>query len=392
MHALLASLIFVAAGEVAPPPPPPVPDSEVVRHLKTNELVEWNTSMRMYQTGEVRAKQGRSIANAVRPVSLDKTAETPEQSRARGQKIVDEGEDQMQRALPSLNRLRAAAAARAADLVKPVEFKQDFVQKPWAAAVGQAVANLQKQARETGFARIHLVGGIAVLGDGKLSRPAGLSDDVRAAWAKLDDRALAAAPAGGYVYAAVAGQAAPALAPSIKPATAPRQVAVVWAEFYALSSDGGLGLLFLRLADAHSMRIIGSEVALTEFGAKGAPAVALTCAIALRDDRSFAPRLAASGDWLLGFTRDSNPQGAALLAHLSVAQTRLGAAASPYVAIVTNGGPAGAEGVKARWRVTQAETDGSFLAYGVGSESDGAPAVAVGQLTLRVALPAPAAK
>ena len=51
MHALLASLIFLAAGEVAPPPPS-IPDTEVVRYLRSNELVEWNSAMRISMAGE----------------------------------------------------------------------------------------------------------------------------------------------------------------------------------------------------------------------------------------------------------------------------------------------------------------------------------------------------
>jgi hypothetical protein len=388
MIALLASLIFVAAGEVAPPPPPPVPDSEVVRYLKSNELVEWNSAMRMTEQGQTRVKQGTSIMTLVRPVSADKSAETPEQIKLRGQKIVDEGEAQIQRALPSLVRLRLAAAVRAAELVKPVDFKADFAQKTWADAVAQSALRLQKQARDTGFAQAHFLGGIALLGDGKLTRPSVLSDDFRAAWTKLDERSLAPVPAGGYAFSLPAGQSVPVLAKSLKPATAPKQTAVVWAEFYALSADSSLGLLFVRLADAHSMRIIGSEVALTELGAKTPVTVALDCAVALRDDRSFLPRLEQSGDWVLGFSRDSHPIGAALLGHLCVERTKTGLTAVPYVALVTAGAPARAEGLKASWRVAPVETDGTYLAYGVSSVPEGSDAVAVGQLSLRVSAPA----
>jgi hypothetical protein len=392
MIALLASLIFVAAGEVAPPPPPPVPDSEVARYLKSNELVEWNSAMRMTEQGQTRVKQGVSIMTVVRPATADKTAETPEQIKLRGKKIVDEGETQIQKALPSLVRLRLAAATRAAELVKPVDFKAEFAQKTWDASVSQAVLRLQKQARDAGYAQTHVIGGIALLGDGKLGRPASLADDLRAAWNKLDERSLAPIPAGGYAYTLAAGQSAPALAKSLKAATAPKQTAVVWAEFYALSSEGSIGLLFVRLADAHSMRIIGSDVALTEFHSKAPVSVALDCALSLRDDRSFIPRLEQSGEWVLGFSRDSNPLGSALLAHLCVEQTKIGIAAAPYVVIVAGGGPAGAEGIKARWRSVQAETDGTYLAYGVSSVPEGAAAIDVGQLTLKVSAPAPAKK
>ena len=392
MHALLASLIFLAAGEVAPPPPS-IPDTEVVRYLRSNELVEWNSAMRISMAGETRVKTGQSIlatvGGSVAATSLKGggLTETPEQVKVRTQKIIDEGNAQIQQALPSLTRLRGVAAARAAELVKPVEFTEDFTQKPWEAAVAQSVGRLQKTARDTGFTQTHLIGGIAVLGDRSFSRPAMLSQDVRAAWTKLDERSLAPAPADGYAH--VPGQPAPALAKSLKPATAPKQVGVVWVEFYALTSDGSLGVLFLRLADAYSMRIISSEVALTEFGPRASRGVALNCALELRDDRSFLPRLAQGGEWVLGFSRTSHELGSALLAHLCVSQTKVGISAAPYLFIVAGGAPVAPESLRARWNVVQKETDGSYLAYSVGSQADALAIVDVGQLTLRVTAPAP---
>ena len=392
MHALLASLIFLAAGEVAPPPPS-IPDTEVVRYLRSNELVEWNSAMRISMAGETRVKTGQSIlatvGGSVAATSLKGggLTETPEQVKVRTQKIIDEGNAQIQQALPSLTRLRGVAAARAAELVKPVEFTEDFTQKPWEAAVAQSVGRLQKTARDTGFTQTHLIGGIAVLGDRSFSRPAMLSQDVRAAWTKLDERSLAPAPADGYAH--VPGQPAPALAKSLKPATAPKQVGVVWVEFYALTSDGSLGVLFLRLADAYSMRIISSEVALTEFGPRASRGVALNCALELRDDRSFLPRLAQGGEWVLGFSRTSHELGSALLAHLCVSQTKVGISAAPYLFIVAGGAPVAPESLRARWNVAQKETDGSYLAYSVGSQADALAIVDVGQLTLRVTAPAP---
>ncbi len=392
MHALLASLIFLAAGEVAPPTPS-IPDTEVVRYLRSNELVEWNSAMRISMAGETRVKTGQSIlatvGGSVAATSLKGggLTETPEQVKVRTQKIIDEGNAQIQQALPSLTRLRGVAAARAAELVKPVEFTEDFTQKPWEAAVAQSVGRLQKTARDTGFTQTHLIGGIAILGDRSFSRPAMLSQDVRAAWTKLDERSLAPAPADGYAH--VPGQPAPALAKSLKPATAPKQVGVVWVEFYALTSDGSVGVLFLRLADAYSMRIISSEVVLTEFGPRASRGVALNCALELRDDRSFLPRLAQGGEWVLGFSRTSDPLGSALLAHLCVSQTKVGISAAPYLFIVAGGAPVAPESLRARWNVAQKETDGSYLAYSVGSQADALAIVDVGQLTLRVTAPAP---
>ena len=113
MYAFLASLIFVAAGEVAPPPPS-IPDTEVVRYLRSNELVEWSSAMRINSAGETRVKTGQSIQKTSGGGSAPDNApkvggltETAEQLKARTQKMIDEGNAQIQQALPSLTRLRA---------------------------------------------------------------------------------------------------------------------------------------------------------------------------------------------------------------------------------------------------------------------------------------------
>ncbi len=395
MYALLASLIFVAAGEVAPPPPPPIPDVEVVRYLKPNEMAEWSSAMRITQAGDTRAKMGLSIMSTATSIAVANKGpkvggltETPEQAKARAQKMIDEGNAQIQQALPSLARLRAAAALRAAEKTKPVTFAAEFAPAAWNVAVTQSAVRLQKLARDSGYSKVHFIGSISLLGDGKLARPADMTADIRAAWSKVDDKSLAPVPAEGYAYVPGAEKGAPSLSKGLPPATAPKQVAVAWAEYYAVSADGARGLLFLRLADAYAMKLIGSEAAYTEFGAAAAPAG--TCAIALRDDRSFIPRLADSGEWVLGFDRASNPLGSALLAHLSVAQTKVGVSAAPYVVIVAGGGPASSEGVRAKWRAITATAPAGAIAFQVSGIPAGAEAIEVGQLTLKIAVPAAA--
>lgn len=391
MYAFLASLIFIAAGEVVPPPPS-IPDAEVVRYLRTNELVEWSNSMRTNSAGETRIKVGQSIMKtsggvAEKPNSGGLT-ETPEQVKIRSQKMIDEGNAQIQQALPSLTRLRAIATARAADKTKPVTFAADFAPAAWNIAVSHSVVRLQKQARDLGYAKVHFVGSISLLGDGKLNRPAELTADIRSAWTKADDKSLAVAPTEGYAYVPGVDKGAPSLSKGLKPATAPKQVAVVWAEYYAVASEGARGLLFLRLADVHSMRLIASEVAFTELGVAAAPAG--ICQVALRDDRSFLPRLSEGGDWVLGFDRASNPLGSALLAHLSVTQSKLGVAAAPYVVIVAGGGPAGSDGVRAKWLAVTDTAPAGSIAFKVSSIPTGGAGVDVGQLTLTIVLPAAA--
>ncbi|MEI6793913.1 MAG: hypothetical protein WCL05_01590 [Verrucomicrobiota bacterium] len=395
MYALLASLIFVAAGEVAPPPPPAIPDAEVVRYLKPNELIEWNSAMRISAAGESRTRTGQSIlktSGAAVPDSkgpkIGGLTETPEQAKARAQKMIDEGNMQIQQALPVLTRLRTAAAARVAEKTKPVSFSVEVAPAAWNLAVAQSVVRIQKQARDLGYAKTHFIGSISLLGDGKLNRPEGLTADIRAAWSKVDDKSLAAIPAEGYSYVPGSEKGAPSLSKGLAAPTAPKQVAVVWAEFYAAPVAGARGLLFLRLADAHSMRLVASEVAFTELGSASVPVGTLQ--ISLRDDRSFLPRLSEGGDWVLGFDRASDPIGSALLAHLSVTQSKVGVAAAPYVVIVAGGGPASSEGVRAKWRAITipATVPAGSLAFQVTSIPTSGESVAVGQLTLKVLPPA----
>jgi hypothetical protein len=278
------------------------------------------------------------------------------------------------------------AAARAAEKTKPVSFTADVVPAVWNDAVTQSVVRLQKQARDLGYAQVHFIGSISLLGDGKLNRPEGLTADIRSAWTKADDKSLAPIPAEGYAYIRGVDKGAPSLSKGLKPATAPRQVAVVWAEYYAVTSTGSRGLLFLRLADAHTMRLIGSEVAFTELGSAAAPAG--ICQVALGDDRSFLPRLSEGGDWVLGFDRGSDALGSALLAHLSFTQSKVGVAAAPYVVIVAGGGPSSSEGVRAKWLVVTDAAPAGSIAFRVSSIPTVGDSVDVGQLTLSIALPA----
>ena len=395
MYALLASLIFVAAGELAAPPPPVVPAAQVVRYLKPTELNEWNRAMLINTAGESRARTGQSIlktSGAAVPDSkgpkVGGLTETPEQAKARAQKVIDEGNAQIQQALPVLTRLRSAAAVRLAEKTKPISISVEVAPAAWNLAIAQSVVRIQKQARDLGYAQTHFIGSISLLGDGKLNRPEDLTADIRAAWSKADDKSLAGIPAEGYSYVPGADKGAPALFKGFSAATAPKQVAVVWAEFYAAPTAGARGLLFLRLADAHSMRLVASEVAFTELGSANVPVG--TCQVSLRDDRSFLPRLSEGGDWVLGFDRASDPIGSALLAHLSVTQSKVGITAAPYVVIVAGGGPASSEGVRAKWRAITipATVPAGSLAFQVASIPTSGESVAVGQLTLKILPPA----
>jgi hypothetical protein len=386
MFALLASFLMLAAGE--PVDLPTVTDVEVVRLLKPVELAEWHNAMRVTTLGQARIKQGQSImgtsvaaANATKGSKSGGLTETPEQIKIRAQKIIDEGNLQVQQAAPSLSRLRLAAAQRVAEKMKPVDFALEITAAAPAAALDAAVGRLHKQAGDLGYVSAHLIGSLRVSAAG-LERPADLTADLRAAWSRRRGVALAAVPAEGYAYVPGVAPAAPALSKGLKPATAPKQIAVLWAEQYAVGADGTQALLFLRLADAHSFLILASELVLTHSGA--APVVG---AIALRDERSFIPRLTQGGEWTFGFERDSHPVGSALLTHLCLTQTKLSVAGDPYVAIVAGGGPAGGV-VGAKWRATPVEAPaaGSTIFRIEGVPAGGA-AVSVGQLTVRLGPP-----
>ncbi len=389
MFALLASLLMLAAGE--PVAPPTVTDVEVVRQLKPAELAEWHNAMRITTLGQARIKQGQSImdtsiaaAAATKGAKTGGLTETPEQIKVRAQKIIDEGNAQVKQAAPSLNRLRLAAAQRVAEKMKPVDFGFEIAAAP-PAALDDAVGRLHKQAVDLGYGSAHLIGSLRVSAAG-LERPVELTAEFRAAWSRRPGVALAAVPAEGYAYVPAVAPAAPALSKGLKPATAPKQLAVLWAEQYAVGADGAQTLLFLRLADAHSFRIIASELVLTHTGAT--PVVGT---VALRDERSFIPRLTQSGEWTFGFERDSHPVGSALLTHLCLTQSKLSVAGDPYVAIVAGGGPAGGD-VGAKWRATAVEAPAAapnvfVIAFSVQGIPAGGAAVAVGPLTLRVGAP-----
>ena len=66
----------------------------------------------------------------------------------------------------------------------------------------------------------------------------------------------------------------------------------------------------------------------------------------------------------------------------------VGVAAAPYVVIVTGGGPASAEGIRAKWRAVTDTAPAGSIAFHVSSIPTGGEAVDVGQLTLKIALPA----
>lgn len=398
MKALLAILCLLSglclrAADAKPSAPPPVPDNEVPSLLSRTELSEWGSALRQVQLGEERVRQGNSIiaSAAIKRSTQGAFAETPEQVKARGQKLVNDGTEQIRRAQPSILKLRAVAAMKKADLTKPVVHEAEVPAQNWAMAVSLAAVRLQKAARDGGFKHVHFLGA-SVFAEGKAARSGVIGDSLRAAWEKADSRSLSPVPSGGYAYfAPPSGEGPSAFSENLDRATTPRTVAVLWAEVFPLASDGSAGLLFVRLADAFTSRIVASEAFLTTVGPADAPMKELNARLTLADARSFIPRLAASGDWLLAYDRGSPALGAALLRHLCVRNGRIAVGSSlPAAAVVGGADAPSLDGARATWSVASAASSGLSRTFRV-SGGAGADLVSVGDLEFRVTEP-PAAK
>jgi hypothetical protein len=385
MLALFASLVVFAAGETAPPPPVPlIPDPEVPRYLNTPERAEWGRAVRQVELGQARVQQGMSIMAAPRLESKGAFAETAEQVKARAQKIIDEGRNQLNQAQPSLTRLRNVAGTRYLEVTKTVNLNNDLPQTLWNYSLTLSAVRLQKIARDQGFKQQHLVGAITILEGNKPLRTNALTEQLRAAWNKADPKALSPAPANGY-----AGSWSGGSAPS-----QPRQSALIWAEVYPLTADNSASLLFVRMADAWTNRVIASEVYLTTTGPADAFPKVYTGSISLKDEKSFIPRLAGSGDWVLSYDRSSSPLGIALMRHLCVRVGNIGVSSAEILPdVVGEASPATPAAAAASWIVTTDGGSNLVKSFKVASVAPGAEKTDVGQLVLKLEEPAkPAGK
>ena len=377
MLALFASLVVLAAGETAPLPPVPIiPDPEVPRYLNTAERAEWGRAVRQVELGQARVQQGMSIMGAPRLESKGAFAETAEQVKARAQKIIDEGRNQLAQAQPSLTRLRNVAGTRHLEVTKTVNLNNDLPQTLWNYSLTLSAVRLQKIARDQGFKQQHLVGAITVLEGNKPLRTNALTEQLRAAWNKADPKALSPVPAAGYGYACPAGEGPATLSSDWKLPTTPRQAALIWAEVYPLTADNSASLLFVRMADAFTMRVIASEVYLTTTGPADAFPKVYTASLSLKDEKSFIPRLACS------------PLGAALMRHLCVRVGNLGVGASQSLVEVLGGDTPSLDGAKASWNIATDGGSNLVKSFKVSSASPGAEKTDVGQLVLKLEEPA----
>lgn len=391
MYVLFASLVFLAAAETAPAPVKSIPDTEVLRYLKSNqgEVTEWSKAMQQLEKGQQRFQQGTSILNAPRITTAGAFQETPEQAKARAQKIIDEGKAQMKTATATLDRLRRVALARYIDATKTVNLTENLTQSKLGYCLNLASVRLQKIARDGGYKTHHIVGSITVLNDGKILRTPAVTESLRASWVKADPVGLAAVPESGYSYKVGSDSVATQLSKEWA-VTSPRNTAVVWAEVYGLNSDNSLTLLIVRMADAYTMRLIGSEMYLTTFSSVENSSKVYNATVNLRDEKSFLPRLSLSTDWVVSYDRTNSPLANALLRHLCVNDSKVGVGASQSLFDVLGGDAPSLDGAKAQWKISSLEANDLSKNFKLTCESTGVDSIDVGLLSIKLEDPSKA--
>ncbi len=385
MYALLASFALLAAAETAPAPIKFIPDPEVPQYLKANqgEVIEWGRAVQQLEKGQQRLQQGNSILNAPRITTTGAFQETPEQAKARAQKIIDEGKAQVSGAAVTLDRLRRVATARYKDLTKTVDLTENFPQSKVGYCLNLASVRLQKIARDGGYKAHHIVGSMTVLNDGKIFKTPAVTESLRAAWTKADATGLAPVPEEGYSYKVGSDATAPQLTKDWK-VSSPRNTTVVWVEVYGLTNDNSLTLLMVRMADAYTMRLIGSEMYLTTFNPAESVAKVYNATVNLRDEKSFLPRLAASSDRVVSYARANSPLGNALLKHLCLSDSKVGVGASQSLVDILGGDAASLDGAQATWKITSLEGNDLSKNFKISCEANSSDLIEVGLLSVKL--------
>ena len=385
MYALLASFALLAAAETAPVPVKLISDPEVPQYLKANqgEVIEWGKALQQLDKGQQRLQQGNSILNAPRITTTGAFQETPEQAKARAQKIIDEGKAQVASATATLDRLRRLATSRYTDLTKTVDLTENLTQSKVGYCLNLASVRLQKIARDGGYKVHHIVGSITVLNDGKILKTPAVTESLRAAWTKADANGLATLPEGGYTYKVGSGATAPQLTKDWK-VTSPRNATVVWVEVYGLTNDNSLTLLIVRMADAYTMRLIGSEMYLTTFNSSEAVTKVYNATVNLRDEKSFLPRLSSSGDRVVSYARTNSLLGNALLKHLCLSDAKVGVGASQSLVDILGGDAPSLDGAMATWKITSLEGNDFNKSFKISCEASGSDVIEVGLLSIKL--------
>jgi len=385
MYALLASFALLAAAETAPAPIKLISDPEVPQYLKANqgEVVEWGKALQQLEKGQQRLQQGNSILNAPRITTTGAFQETPEQAKARAQKIIDEGKAQMSAAAVTLDRLRRVATARYKDLTKTVDLTENLTQSKVGYCLNLASVRLQKIARDGGYKVNHIIGSMTVLNDGKILKTPAVTESLRAAWTKADATGLAPVPEDGYSYKVGSDATAPQLTKDWK-VSSPRNATVVWVEVYGLTNDNSIALLMVRMADAFTMRLIGSEMYLTTFNSSESLAKVYNAKVNLRDEKSFLPRLSSSGDRVVSYSRTNSLLGNALLKHLCLSESKVGVGASQSLVDILGGDAPSLDGAMATWKITSLEASDLSKNFKISCEASGSDVIEVGLLSIKL--------
>lgn len=386
MLALLASLLL--AANPAQVTPSTLPDNEVPRYLRGGEVSEWSRARLLLDQGQGRLAQGTSIVNTPRAPAKGAGFETPAEAKARGEVMMKEGEAQIQRANVTLSRLRHVATVRYADMTKTVSETIEIAGYAWSEGVLIASLRAQKVARDAGMTEHHVIGAWSFTADGRVAPSTELADDLRAAWIKAqgDRTFLQPIPASGYKITPSTEKGSPgSFADDWKSPSSIGQVALVWAEVYPVGLS--TSLVFVRVADAHSLRILASECFLT---AGRTAAVGQRANMVLRDERSFLPRVGANASWRLGYPREvCHPLGGALLRHLCLRGDRIAVFAGDLLSDLFGSNPRLDDRANALWKIQAVPgKTGEFQVSAQKADAD--TAVEVGVLTLQIESDKPA--
>jgi len=403
MGIFLAGLMFFAASDDAPKAAEILRDDEIPTYLvSAGDRAEWGIAKQQDDAGKKRVQTGNSILNAAarsgattgattgatsRSTTVSAGTETPEQLKARAQKIIKEGEDQSARVMPSIERLRKVAIARYLELTKTDNRELPLKQTLWKDSLLQSSIRLQKVARDKGYKTQHLLGSMTILSADKIYRTPVIAKALREAWVKADAAALSPVPNGGYVFKRAPSSSAPQFSSEWTVPTAAGQSALIWAEVYPLTADDAAGLLVVRMADAFTMRVVGSEVYLTTMGPAESFPKTFNAAITLKDEKSYL-----QGDGVVSYERDSSPVGVALMRHLCVRVGTLGVGASQSLFDLLGGDTPSNDGAKTSWKVSPQPAVGITRSFKVTGKTPDGVSQAIADLNLKLENTTPAAK
>jgi hypothetical protein len=138
------------------------------------------------------------------------------------------------------------------------------------------------------------------------------------------------------------------------------------------------------MADAYTMRLIGSEMYLTTFNPSESVAKVYNATVNLHDKKSFLPRLSSSGDRVVSYARTNSLLGNALLRHLCLSDSKVGVGASQSLVDILGGDAPGLDGAIATWKITSLEGNDLNKNFKISCEASGSDAIDVGLLSVKL--------